>query len=229
MILIPFVISCSQQKDAEPEEKFHEVKDYSIKYDLRGAQQGQKVVYSQDWGKCVMQIIDDQKTISLMEDGEQYVISVDTTKNTGTKMLNPIYKSLLESLNAKTPKEFNLALLEQMGGKVVGEKKIAENSCEVWELMEGLQKTCITEDGIILESESTISSVERGEIATEVIRGSAEGFDACDTGDAKIEFVDIGQILQQQGVEAPKLEFEPKESTKEDSIQQENSTEETKE
>lgn len=73
--------------------------------------------------------------------------------------------------------------------------------------MEELQKTCITEDGIILESESTISGVERGEIATEVIRGSAEGFDACDTGDTEIEFVDIGLMLQQQGVKTPKLEF----------------------
>jgi hypothetical protein len=84
---------------------------------MEGAREGQRLVYSQDWGKCIMEITGSQKIIALMEDGQQYVISIDLDSNTGTKMLNPIYQSLLESLNAKTPKEFNFAILEQMGGE----------------------------------------------------------------------------------------------------------------
>lgn len=229
LVLIPFTLSCSQQEEKEPEEKFHEVKDYLVKYDLQGATEGTKVLYSQDWGKCVMQIVNNKKTISSMEDGEQYVISVDMETKTGTKMLNPIYKSLIESLGAKTPKEFNLALLNEMGGKVVGSKTVIGNECEVWELMEGMQQTCITEDGIVLYSESNIRGVERGEIATELIRGSKEGVDACDPGDAEIEVIDIGQMLQQQGSETLEFELNPKENSTEESNQQEKSKEETTE
>ena len=126
LILIPFAISCSQQKEEEPGQKLHEVKDYTIKYEMEGAREGQRLVYSQDWGKCIMEITGSQKIIALMEDGQQYVISIDLDSNTGTKMLNPIYQSLLESLNAKTPKEFNFAILEQMGGKLLERKTLSE-------------------------------------------------------------------------------------------------------
>ncbi len=228
LILIPFAISCSQQKEEEPGQKLHEVKDYTIKYEMEGAREGQRLVYSQDWGKCIMEITGSQKIIALMEDGQQYVISIDLDSNTGTKMLNPIYQSLLESLNAKTPKEFNFAILEQMGGKVVGEKNIIGNNCEVWEMMEGVQSSCITEDGIILESESTASGVERRQVATQVIRGSTEGVDACDPGDAKIEIVNISQMLQQQEIDKPKFELESEENNQESSNQEENSTPEPK-
>jgi len=199
LFLLVFAISCSQDK--EPDQKYHEVKDFTVKYDINGPKEGHKTIYSQDWGRCVVQVTETQKTISLMEDGEQYIVSIDLTKNTGTRMKNPIYKQLIESMDAKTPKEFNQGLLEKMGGKVVGEKKIAGNDCKEWELMNGVQKTCITEDGIILESVSNISGTEAGEIATELNRNSKGGIDACDTGDAKIEEIDINQMLQKQNTD----------------------------
>ncbi len=210
LILAAFTASCS--KDKEPEQKFHEVKEFTVKYDLTGARKGQKTIYSQDWGRCVTQIIENQKMISLMEDGQQYVVSIDLANNTGTKMKNPIYQQLIESLDAKTPKEFNMALLEKMGGKVVGEKTIAGNDCSQWEMMNGAQKTCITEDGIILESISNINGTESGEIVVDLKRGTTDGVDACSTGDAVIEEIDITQMLQQpEPGETPLLELKEKE------------------
>ncbi len=93
-------------------------------------------------------------------------------------------------------------------------------------MREGVQSSCITEDGIILESESTASGVERRQVATEVIRGSTEGVDACDPGDAKIEIVDISQMLQQR--ENDKFELESEENNQESSNQEESSTPEPK-
>jgi hypothetical protein len=95
-------------------------------------------------------------------------------------------------------------------------------------MMEGVQSSCITEDGIILESESTASGVERRQVATQVIRGSTEGVDACDPGDAKIEIVNINQMLQQQEIDKPKFELESEENNQESSNQEENSTPEPK-
>lgn len=219
LMFLTYITSCSQdnkETQKEADGKLHEVEDYTIKYKLEGAREGQRLVYSQDWGNCVMEITGNQKIIALMEDGDQYVISIDLDSNTGTKMANPIYQSMRESLNAKTPKEFNFAILEQMGGKVVGEKTILDNKCEVWEMMEGVQTTCITEDGVILESESDVSGQKRRQIATEVIRGSTEGVDACDPGDAKIEVKNINQMLQDQAIDKPKLELETKKDNPEE-------------
>jgi len=213
LLIIPFVISCSKDKDTPSEPLSDEAENFTVKYDLVGDPGGKLVVYSQDLGKCIMEVRNDRKTMSVVEDEEYYVISIDTTTNKGTKMLNPIYKSMVESLGAKTPKEFSLAVFEQMGGKITGEKTIAGNKCDVWELQEGVQKTCMTKDGIILETESNIGGIKKGKIATEVIRGSTEGVDVCSTGDAEIEVVDISQMLQQQGVDSPKFELKPKETT----------------
>lgn len=210
LVFVPFVISCSQdKKDAEPDQVFHEVEDYTIKYKLEGASDAERLVYSQDWGKCVMEITGNQKIIASMENGQQYVTSINIDTNTGTKMANPIYQSLLESLNAKTPKEFNFAILEKMGGKVVGEKTILGNKCQVWEMAEGAQKTCLTEDGIILETESSVSGTDRRQIATEVIRGSTEGVDACSPGDAKIEVKNMNQLIQDKPLELSGENEEP--------------------
>jgi len=231
LVLITFVISCSQDKkesEVEQGEVFHEVKDYTIKYKLEGAKEGERLVYSQDWGKCVMEITGNQKIIASMEDGQQFVTSINLDSNTGTKMANPIYQSLQESLNAKTPKEFNFAILEKMGGKVVGEKTILGNKCEVWEMGEGVQTTCLTEDGIILESESSVSGTDRRQVATEVIRGSTEGVDACDPGDAKIERKNMNQIQQELKIETPKTQEEIKENKTEEVKPEEVKTEKPK-
>ena len=212
-LLTPFVISCSQQKDKQTDSSTEEAGTFTIKYDVLGEPGGKLVVYSQDEGKCIMEASEKQKIISVMEDGDFYVIAVDTTTNKGTKMLNPIYKSLVESVGAKTPREFNMAIFEKMGGKVSGEKTIAGNTCEIWDLPDGMQKTCMTKDGLILETESNIDGVKQGRIATEVIRGSTEGVDACSPGDAEIEFVDVGQFFHQEEGDAQILDLEGDQSS----------------
>jgi hypothetical protein len=205
-LLTPFAISCSQQKDKQADISTEEAGKFTIKYDLLGEPGGKLVVYSQDEGGCIMEVGEKQTIISVMEDGEFYVIAVDTTTNKGTKMLNPIYKSLIESVGAKTPQEFNMAIFEKMGGKVSGEKTIAGSTCEIWDLPDGMQKTCMTKDGLLLETESNIEGIKRGRIATEIIRGSTEGVDACSPGDAEIEFVDVGQFFHQEEGDAQILD-----------------------
>ena len=52
-----------------------------------------------------------------------------------------------------------------MGGKITGEKTIAGNKCDVWELQDGAQKTCMTKDAILLETESNIGGIKKGKFA----------------------------------------------------------------
>ena len=194
LILVGFVTACSKDEE-ETGQKFHEVKEYVITYKMP---EGEKTIYSQNWGRCVAQVTENRKTISLMEGEDQYVVTIDLENKTGTKMQNPIYKSLIEQIGAKDPKEFNMAILEKMGGKIVGEKEILGNKCDEWELMNGAQKSCITEDGIILEIGSNMGGTQRVEVATKLQRDTKGGLDACDTSGIELEEVDIQEMFQRQ-------------------------------
>ena len=100
LIIIPFVISCSKNKDTPLETTSDESENFTVKFDLVG-DPGGLVVGSQDQGNCIMEIHNDRKTISVIEEDEYFVISIDTTTNEGTKMLNSIYKSMVQSQGAK--------------------------------------------------------------------------------------------------------------------------------
>lgn len=188
--------------------KMHELKSYYVVYEISGNTTGTKKHASQDYGRkqCWIETSEmkimgnsvkkNEKVITTLENGDQWIITIDLDKNTGTKMKNPMYKELTASMEGKNPKEFSEQFMKQMGGKVIGEKVVNNEKCQEWTLMGGA-KTCVTEDLIAVESSADLANISLSEVATEVNRNDPGPKGICDIGNAKIKEVDLGQIIGQ--------------------------------
>jgi len=190
------------------EQKFHTLKNYSVTYELSGNTTGTKQHASQDYGRkqCWIEkseinimgnsVKKNEKVITMVEDGDQWIITVDLNNNTGTKMKNPMYRGIAGSMKGKDPKEYSEAIMKQMGGQVIGEKTIIGEKCTEWTLMGGAT-TCITEDLIAVESAANMAGISISEVATEVKRNNPGPKGICDIGNAKIKELDMSQMMGQ--------------------------------
>lgn len=190
------------------EQKFHTLKNYSVTYELSGNTTGTKQHASQDYGRkqCWIEkseinimgnsVKKNEKVITIVEDGDQWIITVDLNNNTGTKMKNPMYRGIAGSMKGKDPKEYSEAIMKQMGGQVIGEKTIIGEKCTEWTLMGGAT-TCITEDLIAVESAANMAGISISEVATEVKRNDPGPKGICDIGNAKIKELDMSQMMGQ--------------------------------
>ena len=70
LMIMPFVISFSKNKDTPLETTSDESENFTVKYDLVGDPGWELVVNSQDLGNCIMEVSNDLKTISVIEDDE---------------------------------------------------------------------------------------------------------------------------------------------------------------
>ncbi len=186
------------------DQKMHTLKNYSVNYELSGNTTGSKQQYSQDYGRTICWIEKsetsimgnsqkrNEKVITYVKDGDQWIITIELDKNTGTKMKNPMYKAITGGMKGKTPQE----IMKQMGGKVVGEKTVNGEKCKEWTLMGGAS-TCVTEDQIVVESKADMAGISITEVATEVNRNDPGPKGICSVGDAKIEEIDLGQMMGQ--------------------------------
>jgi hypothetical protein len=190
------------------EQKMHTLKNYSVNYELGGNTTGSKQHYSLNYGNLICWIETSEtsimgnsqkrnvKVITYVKDDDQWIISIELDKNTGTKMKNPMYKAMAGTMKGKTPKEFSEDFMKQMGGKVVGEKTVNGEKCKEWKVM-GEAFTCITEDQIVVESKADMAGISITEVATEVNRNDPGPKGICSVGDAKIEEIDLGQMMGQ--------------------------------
>ena len=188
------------------EQKMHELKNYYVVYDISGNTTGTKKHASHDYGRkqCWIEVSDtnimgnsvkkNEKVITTIENGDQWIITINLDDNTGTKMKNPMYQGLAATMEGKNPKELSEQLMKQMGGKIIGEKTINNEKCTEWTLMGGA-KTCVTEDLIAVESGADMAGITIREVATEVKRNDPGPKGICDIGNAKIKEIDLGQIM----------------------------------
>lgn len=190
------------------QQKFHELESYSVKYMLEGGTEGIKNHYSRNWGNtiCMIEVSEtempggslikkNEKVITRVQDGEQWIYTINLDTNTGTRMKNPVYKSLVEQMEGNSPREFSEQFIKQMGGKVVGEDTVLGEKCTEWDIM-GVSRVCVTEDLITLKTSAKMSGVSLSETAIEVKRNEPGPAEACEIGDAKI--TDLGEIPGQQ-------------------------------
>jgi len=203
LIVLSFATS-SQAAD----QKMHPLKNYSVNYELSGNTTGSKEQYSLDYGRTICWIEKSEtsimgnsqkrnvKGITYVKDGDQWIITIELDKSTGTKMKNPMYKAIAGGMKGKTPKEFSESVMKQMGGKVVGEKTVNGEKCTEWILMGGAS-TCITEDQIVVESKADMAGISISEVVTEVKRNAPGPKGICSVGDAKITEIDLGQMMGQ--------------------------------
>ena len=188
------------------EQKFHPLKSYSVTYELTGNTKGTKQIAAQDYGKkqCWIEVSEmnvmgnatkrNEKGITMIEDGDQWIITIDLDKNTGTKMKNPMYRGIAAGMKGKDPKEYTEAMMKQMGGKVKGEKTVNGEKCTEWTMMGGAF-ACITEDQIMVESGANMAGITMSEVATEVKRNDPGPKGICDLGNATIKEIDLGQMM----------------------------------
>ncbi len=202
-----FAVSFAANSQAA-DKKMHTLKNYSVNYELSGNTTGSKQQYSQDYGRTICWIEKSEtsimgnsqkknvKVITYVKDGDQWIITIELDKNTGTKMKNPMYKAIAGGMKGKTPKEFSESVMKRMGGKVVGEKTVNGEKCTEWKVMGGAF-TCITEDQIVVESKADMAGISMSEVATEVKRNDPGPKGICSVGDATITEIDLGQMMGQ--------------------------------
>ncbi len=190
-------------------EKYHPLESYTVEYKMEGVNAGEKTHYSQKWGNlvCWVEVSElnmpgapaqkkNEKVITYVEDGQQWIITINQDDNTGTKMKNPMFEGVTAGMEGKTPKEFSEQFMKQLGGKVIGEKTVNGEKCTEWELMGGA-RTCITPDQISVESGMDMAGIKMKETAVKINRNDGGPKDICDPGDAKLKEMDMGQMLGQ--------------------------------
>ena len=201
-------ITFSFSLNGNAQQKMHTLKNYSVTYELSGNTTGTKQHASQDYGRkqCWIETSEmnimgnsvkkNEKVITTVEGSDQWIITISLDDNTGTKMKNPMYRSLTSDMEGKTPKEFSQEFMKKMGGKVVGEKTVIGEKCTEWTLMGGAN-TCVTEDLISVESGADMAGISITEVATEVKRNDPGPKGICEIGDAKIKEIDMSQMMGQ--------------------------------
>ena len=187
--------------------KWHPLETYYVKYNIN-EDQGIKEFGSYDYGnkqcwieKSKTTIMGhtqekNEKVITYIEDGEQWIITINLSDDTGNKMKNPMFKGIAGSMQDKDPKEINHAMLKQMGGQKKAQKKVNNEECTEWTLLGGAY-TCITPDLISVESGANMAGISMSEVAIEVKRNNPGPDGLCDIGNAKIKEVDLGQMMGQ--------------------------------
>lgn len=195
-------------KGVNAEQKFSTIKEYFVTYELSGNSSGTKQHASRDWGrkqcwieKSEMSIMGNsvkknEKVIVEIKDGEQWITTINLDDDTGNEMKNPMFPGIAEGAKDKNPKEYSEQFMKQMGGSVKGKKTVNGEECTEWSLMGGAF-TCVTEDLIAVESGANIAGIEILETATEVKRNNAGPSGICDKGNAKIQTIDMGQMMGQ--------------------------------
>ena len=190
--------------NADSQQKMHGLENYYVTYEISGNAEGSKQHASQDYGRklCWIEkseinvsgntIKKNEKVITFLEDGDQWIITINLDDNTGTKMKNPMYKELSTEMRGKSPKEFSEQFMKQMGGKVTGEKTVNDEKCTQWKLMGGAT-TCVTDDLIAVEFGADMAGISIKEVATDVKRNYSGPEGICDIGNAKIKQVDLVQ------------------------------------
>ncbi len=190
-------------------EKYHPLENYSVEYKMEGMNVGKKSHYSQKWGNllCWIEVSElsmpgaptqkrNEKVITYIEDGHQWIITINQNDNTGTKMKNPMFEGIAADMKGKSPQEFSEQFMTQMGGKVVGEKTVNGEKCKEWELMGGA-RTCITPDQITVESALNMAGISMKETAVKVKRNDGGPKGICDVGDAKLKEMDMSNLMGQ--------------------------------
>lgn len=195
------------------EQKYHPIESYEVTYRIAGNSTGEKTEYSGDWGRtlCWTEVSEvklpegspvkiNEKVITKIEGGEQWIIQINLADNTGTKVRNPMFPEIYKRIKGKDPAVFTKEFMTNAGAKKVGEKTIGGEKCSEWELGKGA-RTCLTDDLIRVESSLVLENLTVKETAVEIKRNVSEPPDICSTGSAVITETPISGKDKQPGGE----------------------------
>lgn len=196
-------------------QKLHPLENYMVKYKCEGNATGEKIQFSQDYGRkvCLKENLQitmpgigsvkrNEKMVSWIENGERWIVVVNLDDNTGTKFKDPTFAKINESIKGKDPMDFNKQQLMGMGGMVKGQKTVSGEQCSMWSFPQGIEM-CITDDFIMLETVANVQDLAIKETAVEVKKNSPDSAGLCDLTGIKITERDISQMMQQQAPPQP--------------------------
>ncbi|KAB2826257.1 MAG: hypothetical protein F9K51_07100, partial [Candidatus Dadabacteria bacterium] len=200
-ITVPFflIAVCGvHNSGSAQEQKYHPLQSYEVKYKIEGNSTGQKTEYSGDWGRtlCWVEVSEaklpegppvkiNEKVITKIDDGEQWIVKINLADNTGTRVKNPMFPEIYKRIKGKDPKVFTTEFMTNAGAKKVGEKTVAGEKCSEWEIGKGA-RTCLTDDLIRVESSLVLENLSVKETAVEIKRNVPNPPDICSTGSAVI-------------------------------------------
>lgn len=171
--------SSSSSSDAKGDGyKRYEIKSGIIETETSGTMNlGKETTYFEDYGRreakytttsvkipgMNMEQTTNQLTIM---DGD-WMYSIDLDKKTGYKMKPPVLGDLAEGQKTNDLGKVGMEMLEQMGGKKIGEEEILGKKCEVWEIPSVNSKIWIWK-GITLKTETNIMGMEMNQKTTKL-------------------------------------------------------------
>lgn len=134
---------------------FYALEQGSIVYEISGAAKGKETLYFDHWGmrQARHKMIDAQRmgssnTVTLNLGPE--IVVMDPDKNLGQKKEDAKLKEVLASLKADDDQMIAVKLLTVSGGQKVGEEKVLDRPCEIWEIAALKMKTWLW-NGIALK------------------------------------------------------------------------------
>jgi len=212
-ITVPFflIVVCGvHNSGSAQEQKYHPLESYEVEYKIEGNSTGQKTEYSGDWGRtlCWVEVSEaklpegppvkiNEKVITKIEGGEQWIVQINLTDNTGTRVKNPMFPEIYKRIKGKDPKVFTTEFMTNAGAKKVGEKTVAGEKCSEWEIGKGA-RTCLTDDLIRVESSLVLENLSIKETAVEIKRNVPSPPDICSTGNARITETDINKKTSEE-------------------------------
>lgn len=144
-----------------------------------------------------------QRTDTVILTDGPWMYTLDPAKNEATKRKNPMFAPLAEQGNLdrfKTGED----LMKALGGIKTGTDKVLGYACDIWELIQFMTKTCVTDDWLALWTKSGMGSMGMQQTATAIKIGPVpSGITSLPAGTRVVEGADPMQSLrqfQQQGV-----------------------------
>ncbi len=148
----------------------------------------------------VMGMTQETKTATYTDFSEGGTIyTVDLKTNTGTKMENPMIKSL----EGKDLKEVGKEMLVQMGGKKIGTGKVLGKECDIWEIKNMGTKAWVW-NWINLKTETNMMGMNITIEATKI----SDDFDKKKLEKPDIEYKDMSEAMK--GIDALKKQYQQK-------------------
>jgi len=193
---------------ADPRVQLTTVEKGTVIHKLSGVQEGTVTEHWKDFGRARVEITDAHvKMLGVAVDTHQksiiegdLITTVDLDRNTVTQSRNPLYQAVVGHMDAKDAAASGTDLYRSMGGRETGETgTYAGETCRVWTIEEAGTRICVTDDGIVLMSQTDLGGKQVIRTAVEVHRGDPGPPDAYEVGIAAKP--DPGQV----GAGAPAL------------------------
>lgn len=129
----------SQEMSSEGYKRYG-VESGIIETELTGFQKGTETIYFDNWGMreakyshTIMTMAGNKREAKIFTliDGE-WIYNIDLDTNKGTKIKNPMIKSIAEQTGQKDFMQLGEKVLEKMGATKVGTEEVLGRTCDVW-------------------------------------------------------------------------------------------------